>query len=156
MGPYDVIKVNYTQTEMNGSIYVSILERNGSVNRWNSPLWRRSAARVRNDKRRYRRHSRVEILFGHLKATQPRAGYPSHRGVPIAGRQGSPFSVDLQAELSCLGTSTIKRIEAVDAEPSGTAANMSALRNKFEAAGIEFIEADDASRGIMVRARRDV
>ena len=66
------------------------------------------------------------------------------------------LSVSELAELSCLGTSTIKRIEAVDGEPSSTAANISALRNVFEAAGIEFIEADDGSPGIIVRARRDV
>ena len=64
------------------------------------------------------------------------------------------MSVAELAERAELGTSTIKRIEAVDGVPSSTASNTAALKRALEAAGIEFIEADDGSPGIIIRNTR--
>jgi transcriptional regulator with XRE-family HTH domain len=57
------------------------------------------------------------------------------------------------AELSArsnISTSTIKRIEAEDGVPTSTKANIAAIKQAFEAAGIEFIGTPDDAPGIRI------
>ena len=69
-------------------------------------------------------------------------------------RNALRWSVAELAELSGVSTSTIKRIEASDGEPKSTKANLAALKQTFETAGIEFIGTPDDGPGIRIHKPR--
>ena len=62
-------------------------------------------------------------------------------------------ALDLAAE-SKVGVATIRRVEVVDGEIPVTLANEAALRQAFEAAGIEFIEGNGSGEGVRFRKPR--
>ena len=59
-------------------------------------------------------------------------------------------ALDLAAQ-SKVGVATICRVEVVDGEIPVTLANEAAIRQSFEAAGIEFIEENGTGEGIRFR-----
>ena len=61
-------------------------------------------------------------------------------------------ALDLAAQ-SKVGVATIRRVEVVDGEIPVTLANEAAIRQSFEAAGIEFIEENGTGEGIRFRNR---
>lgn len=63
------------------------------------------------------------------------------------------WTVQDLADRSKVSISTIKRIEAVDGLPQATAANVAALANTLEAAGIEFIGTPEDGPGIRIHRR---
>jgi len=65
-------------------------------------------------------------------------------------RHALRWSVAKLAETSGVSTSTIKRVEASNGEPSSTIANLAALKRVFESAGIEFIGTPDDGPGIRI------
>jgi hypothetical protein len=62
-------------------------------------------------------------------------------------------ALDLAAE-SKVGVATIRRVEVVDGEIPVTLANEAAIRQAFEAAGIEFIEGNGSGEGVRFRKPR--
>src|SRR5947209_300168 len=58
---------------------------------------------------------------------------------------------DLARE-SAVGVATIHRAELVEGESSMTVANDLAIRRSLEAAGVEFIDGNDAGPGVRLRA----
>lgn len=68
-----------------------------------------------------------------------------------AARHAIRWSVSELAERSKVSTSTIKRLEATDGLPNSTKANLSAIRDCLEAAGIEFIGTPNNDPGIRIR-----
>jgi hypothetical protein len=62
-------------------------------------------------------------------------------------------ALDLAAE-SKVGVATIRRVEVVDGEIPVTLANEAAIKQAFEAAGIEFIEGDGSGEGVRFRKPR--
>lgn len=62
-------------------------------------------------------------------------------------------AVDLAAE-SKVGVATIRRVEVVEGEIPVTLANEAAIRQAFEAAGIEFIEGNGNGEGVRFRRPR--
>src|SRR6266566_1923831 len=58
---------------------------------------------------------------------------------------------DLARE-SAVGVATIHRAELVDGQSSMTVANDLAIRRALEAAGVEFIDGNDAGPGVRLRA----
>lgn len=71
-----------------------------------------------------------------------------------AARHALRWTVGELAEKSKVSTSTIKRLEATDGLPSSTKANLSAIHDCLEAAGIEFIGTPDNDPGIRIRTTR--
>ena len=55
---------------------------------------------------------------------------------------------------SKVGVATIRRVEVVDGEIPVTLANEAAIRQAFEAAGIEFIEGNGSGEGVRFRKPR--
>ncbi|MEM9128799.1 MAG: helix-turn-helix transcriptional regulator [Pseudomonadota bacterium] len=72
-----------------------------------------------------------------------------------SARAALKMSVEELGRLSGVSTSTIKRIEAKDGQPSSTLANMSLITAALEAAGIEFIGSPDNAPGIRIHPRPD-
>jgi len=62
-------------------------------------------------------------------------------------------ALDLAAE-SKVGVATIRRVEVVDGEIPVTLANEAAIRQAFEAAGVEFIEGNGGGEGVRFRKPR--
>jgi len=62
-------------------------------------------------------------------------------------------ALDLAAQ-SKVGVATIRRVEVVDGEIPVTLANEAAIRQSFEAAGIEFIEENGTGEGVRFRKPR--
>jgi hypothetical protein len=58
------------------------------------------------------------------------------------------------ARASKVGVATIRRVEVIDGEIPVTAANEAALRQALEAAGMEFIDEDEAGEGVRFRRPR--
>ena len=56
------------------------------------------------------------------------------------------------AKRSDVSFSTVRRAEAQDGVPSTTKANLNALRQSFEAAGIEFIPENETGAGVRWKA----
>ena len=74
-------------------------------------------------------------------------------GVQIRmARNALRWSVKDLADQSDVSTSTITRAELVDGEPTTTRANLLALKNTLEAAGIEFIGTPEDGPGIRIRS----
>ena len=72
-------------------------------------------------------------------------------GVQIRmARNALRWSVKDLADQSDVSTSTITRAETVDGVPTTTRANLLALKNTLEAAGIEFIGSQDDGPGIRI------
>ena len=55
------------------------------------------------------------------------------------------------AEASKVGVATIRRVEVVEGEIPVTLANEAALRQAFEAAGVEFIDENGGGAGVRLR-----
>lgn len=66
------------------------------------------------------------------------------------------WSAEELATHSRLGTATIKRAEANDGPVKSTSANVQAIVNAFERAGIELIHENGGGSGVRFRERRDV
>lgn len=60
------------------------------------------------------------------------------------------LNVEKLSEVSGVSARTIKRIEAEDGISRSTVANLRAIRNALEAAGIEFIGSPDDRPGIRI------
>lgn len=76
-------------------------------------------------------------------------------GVQIRmARNALRWSVKDLADQSDVSTSTITRAETVDGVPATTRANLLALKNTLEAAGIEFIGSPDDGPGIRLQPTR--
>jgi transcriptional regulator with XRE-family HTH domain len=72
-------------------------------------------------------------------------------GVQIRmARNALRWSVKELADHSDVSTSTITRAETVDGVPKTTRANLLALKDTLEAAGIEFIGTPDDAPGIRI------
>ena len=65
------------------------------------------------------------------------------------------WSAEELAGFSRLGIATIRRAEANDGPVSSTPANMQAIINVFENAGVEFIHENGGGSGVRFRKRRD-
>lgn len=65
------------------------------------------------------------------------------------------WSAEELAARSRLGTATIKRAEATDGPLKSTPANVQAIVNAFEMAGIELIYENGGGAGVRFRAKRD-
>ncbi len=73
-------------------------------------------------------------------------------GVQIRmARHALRWSVKDLADQSDVSTSTITRAETIDGVPTTTRANLLALKNTLEAAGIEFIGSPDDGPGIRLQ-----
>ena len=68
-------------------------------------------------------------------------------------RNALRWSVKELADHSDVSTSTITRAEAVDGVPKTTRANLLALKDTLEAAGIEFIGTPDDAPGIRIHGK---
>lgn len=55
------------------------------------------------------------------------------------------------AKSSGVGVSTIRRVEVMDGAPLIHVRTLMALQSAFESAGVEFIDRDDGSAGVMLR-----
>lgn len=76
-------------------------------------------------------------------------------GVQIRmARNALRWSVKDLADRSDVSTSTITRAETVDGVPKTTRANLMALKDTLEAAGIEFVGTPDDAPGIRLRPPR--
>ncbi len=76
-------------------------------------------------------------------------------GVQIRmARNALRWSVKDLADHSDVSTSTITRAETVDGVPKTTRANLLALKDTLEAAGIEFVGSPDDAPGIRLRPPR--
>jgi transcriptional regulator with XRE-family HTH domain len=76
-------------------------------------------------------------------------------GVQIRmARNALRWSVKDLADRSDVSTSTITRAETVDGVPKTTRANLMALKDTLEAAGIEFLGTADDAPGIRLRPPR--
>ena len=76
-------------------------------------------------------------------------------GVQIRmARNALRWSVKDLADRSDVSTSTITRAETVDGVPKTTRANLLALKDTLEAAGIEFVGTPDDAPGIRLRPPR--
>lgn len=76
-------------------------------------------------------------------------------GVQIRmARNALRWSVKDLADRSDVSTSTITRAETVDGVPKTTRANLMALKDTLEAAGIEFVGTPDNAPGIRLRPPR--
>lgn len=76
-------------------------------------------------------------------------------GVQIRmARNALRWSVKDLADRSDVSTSTITRAETVDGVPKTTRANLLALKDTLEAAGIEFVGTPDDAPGIRLRSPR--
>jgi transcriptional regulator with XRE-family HTH domain len=76
-------------------------------------------------------------------------------GVQIRmARNALRWSVKDLADRSDVSTSTITRAETVDGVPKTTRANLQALKDTLEAAGIEFVGTPDDAPGIRLRSPR--
>ncbi|WP_275228625.1 helix-turn-helix domain-containing protein [Novosphingobium album (ex Liu et al. 2023)] len=85
------------------------------------------------------------IMNGHLSTVT---------GVQIrSARYALRWSVKDLAQRSRVSSSTIKRAELEDGVPSTTSANLAALQEALEAAGIEFIGSPDDAPGIRIHPR---
>jgi hypothetical protein len=62
-------------------------------------------------------------------------------------------ALDLAAR-SKVGVATIRRVEVVDGEIPVTLANEAAIRQAFEAAGIEFLDENGTGEGVRFRKPR--
>jgi hypothetical protein len=62
-------------------------------------------------------------------------------------------ALDLAAR-SKVGVATIRRVEVIDGEIPVTLANDAAIRQAFEAAGIEFIDENGTGEGVRFRKPR--
>jgi hypothetical protein len=62
-------------------------------------------------------------------------------------------ALDLAAR-SKVGVATIRRVEVVDGEIPVTLANEAAIRQAFEAAGVEFIDENGTGEGVRFRKPR--
>ena len=69
-----------------------------------------------------------------------------------AARSALRLSVDELAQRSGVSGRTIKRMEVEDGPPNSTIANLMAIKNALEAAGIEFIGAPGDRPGIRIGA----
>jgi transcriptional regulator with XRE-family HTH domain len=75
-------------------------------------------------------------------------------GVQIRmARNALRWSVKELADHSDVSTSTITRAETVDGVPKTTRANLLALKDTLEAAGIEFIGTPDDAPGIRIHGK---
>lgn len=75
-------------------------------------------------------------------------------GVQIRmARNALRWSVKELADHSDVSTSTITRAETVDGVPKTTRANLLALKDTLEAAGIEFIGTPDDGPGIRIHGK---
>jgi hypothetical protein len=75
-------------------------------------------------------------------------------GVQIRmARNALRWSVKELANHSDVSTSTITRAETVDGVPKTTRANLLALKDTLEAAGIEFIGTPDDAPGIRIHGK---
>ena len=61
------------------------------------------------------------------------------------------WSAATLSQKSGVGTATIQRMEVMDGVPSGNVRTLSALQSTLEAAGVEFIDRDDGSAGVLLR-----
>ncbi len=76
-------------------------------------------------------------------------------GVQIRmARNALRWSVKDLADRSDVSTSTITRAETVDGVPKTTRANLMALKDTLEAAGIEFVGTPDNAPGIRLHPPR--
>ena len=66
------------------------------------------------------------------------------------------WSSEELAQRAKLGTATIKRAEAHDGPVTSTTANIQAMRNAFEKAGLEFIPENGGGAGVRFRERQKV
>jgi hypothetical protein len=64
------------------------------------------------------------------------------------------WSAEDLARGTALSVTTIRRAELTDEETSMTTANDLAVRRTLEAAGVEFIDADDGGAGVRLRRGR--
>ena len=69
-------------------------------------------------------------------------------------RNALRWSVKDLADRSDVSTSTITRAETVDGVPKTTRANLMALKDTLEAAGIEFVGTPDNAPGIRLHPPR--
>ena len=73
-------------------------------------------------------------------------------GQQIRSARGAlAISVADLSRLSDVSARTIARIEAADGQSRSTTANLNAIQNALEIAGIEFIKTDDGGRGVIFR-----
>lgn len=72
-----------------------------------------------------------------------------------AARALLKWSAEVLADSSRLGIATVRRAEAQDGPLTSTPANMQAIREAFERAGIEFIPENGGGVGVRFRVRRD-
>ena len=71
-----------------------------------------------------------------------------------AARNALGWSIETLAARSGVSVRTIIRYEATDDVPATRGGNLEALVGTMEAAGIEFIEAEDGAPGIVIRSAR--
>ena len=71
-----------------------------------------------------------------------------------AGRALLRWSAEDLAKKARIGVATVRRAEAQDAEVTATVANIRAMRDAFEAAGLEFIPENGGGAGIRFRERK--
>ena len=65
------------------------------------------------------------------------------------------WSAEELARQARLGRITVTRAEATDGPPTMTAANMAALRQALESAGVEFIPENGGGAGVRMTKRAD-
>ena len=61
------------------------------------------------------------------------------------------WSAATLSQKSGVGTATIQRMEVMDGVPSGNVRTLMALQSALESAGVEFIDRDDGSAGVLLR-----
>ncbi len=75
-------------------------------------------------------------------------------GIQIrSARAALNWSIEQLAVASAVSVRTIKRMEATVGVPSSTKANLNAIKNVLEAAGIEFIGTPDDRPGIRINTK---
>ena len=68
-----------------------------------------------------------------------------------AARALLKWSATTLSQKSGLGTATIQRMEVMDGVPSGNVRTLLAIQSALESAGVEFINRDDGSAGVLLR-----
>ncbi len=75
-------------------------------------------------------------------------------GIQIrSARAALNWNIEQLAASSTISVRTIKRMEATSGVPTSTRANLNAIKNALEAAGIEFIGTPDNRPGIRITTK---
>lgn len=70
-----------------------------------------------------------------------------------SARAALDWSIEQLASATAISSRTIMRMEASAGVPSSTKANLNAIRNALEAAGIEFVGSPDDRPGIRIKTK---